>query len=391
MRSAKIIKPALYLCCVKIAVNTRLLLRGRLEGIGQFTSEIFRRLVTEHPEHEWYFIFDRPFSEEFRFSEQLKIKVLFPPTRHPVLWHWWFQASLPLYLWREKIDLFISPDGMIPLWGKTTHLPVIHDLNYKHQPKNLDIIAGSYMRYFYPKFAHRAKRVATVSNFCREDIAQTYQLPHEKIDVVPNAYRKHFKALNPTQKEEVRGKYNNGKPYFLYLGALNPRKNLEGLLNAFALYRDDGGDKELLIVGERMRWTRDIEEAFRSNPHQAAITFTGRLEDQDLAQVLAAAEALCLVSHFEGFGIPILEAYACQTPVICANNTAMPEVAGEGALLVDSRDIQSIKKALQKIDDEQVKAELIAKGQEQKQKYSWERSSEAMWRSIQNCFPHGLS
>jgi len=376
---------------VKIAVNTRLLLKDRLEGIGQFTAEIFKRLVNDHPEVEWTFVFDRPFDPEFQFSPQLKTKILFPPTRHPLLWHWWFQWSLPRFLKAEKVDLFISPDGMIPLWGKTKCLPVIHDLNYEHQPKNLDIVAGGYMRYFYPKFAERAIRVATVSHYCKEDLVQTYQLKPQKVDVVPNGYGDYFKALKPEAQKAVQAKYSDGHPFFLFLGALNPRKNLEGLIEAFAHYRDEGGQNELLIVGEKMRWTPEIEKAFQNNPHQKSIRFTGRLSDDDLARVLASAQALCLVSHFEGFGIPILEAMACDTPVICANNTAMPEVAGEAALLVNSRDSNSIKVALQQMESEEIRSELTHKGQIQREKYSWQQSAEAMWTSIEKCFSDGAS
>lgn len=374
---------------MKIAVNTRLLLKDRLEGIGHFTAEIFKGLVREHPEVEWYFIFDRAYDETFVFSENVKPVVLFPPTRHPILWHLWFQWSLPRFLRKEKIDLFISPDGMIPLWGKTANLSVIHDLNYEHQPKNLDPVAGGYMRYFYPKFANKSKRLATVSKFCKDDLAKTYAIDEVKIDVIPNGYGDHFKPLASFEKKQVRESIAHGEPYFIHLGALNPRKNLEGLMEAFELYRNEGGICKLLIVGEKMRWTNQIEKAYQNNAFQSEIHFTGRLSDADLARVLASAEALCLVSHFEGFGIPILEAFAAETPVICSNNTAMPEVAGDAALLVDSNSAASIKEAMLQIESQDLQAELIRKGKVQLQKYSWEQSWNCMWESIQKCLPHG--
>jgi glycosyltransferase involved in cell wall biosynthesis len=373
---------------VKIAVNTRLLLKDRLEGIGQFTAEIFKRLSLAHPEVEWLFIFDRPFHADFIFGDNVKAKVLFPPTRHPLLWHWWFQIALPPLLKKENVDLFISPDGMIPLWGSTLSLPVIHDLNYHHQPKNLDIVAGSYMRYFYPKFAKKGIRVATVSKFCQKDLSETYQLEMANIDVIPNGYGHYFKPLSWAEQQQARQKFCGGKAYFLYIGALNPRKNLVGLLAAFAKYRQNGGLHQLMIVGEKMRWTAAIEEAVQNHPFKQEMQFTGRLSNIDLAQVVAAAQALCLVSHFEGFGIPILEAYACQTPVICANNTALPEVAGEGALLVDSRNANAIANAMQQMEEDGKREQLISKGQVQLKKYHWDLSAQAMWSSIQSCLSH---
>lgn len=383
MRPAKIVKQRLYLCLVKIAVNTRLLLKDRLEGIGRFTAHIFEILSRQHPEVEWLFIFDRAPHSDFIFNESVRAVNLFPPTRHPLLWHVWFQGSLPLFLKKEKVDLFISPDGMVPLWGSCPSLTVIHDLNYVHQPRNLDPVAGNYMRHFYPKFARKSIRVATVSEFCKQDLIDTYSLPAAKVDVVPNAFSPIFKPIPASEKQEVRLKYSQAESYFIYLGALNPRKNLEGLLAAFSLYRENGGKNLLLIVGERMLWTPSLEKAFSNNPHQDRIVFTGRLKDPELARVMAAAEALCLVSHFEGFGIPILEAYASGIPVICANNTAMPEVAGQGALLVDSRDPAEIAQAMQDLEIPEKRAELIAAGAEQLKKFSWEKAAEAMWLSIQ--------
>jgi glycosyltransferase involved in cell wall biosynthesis len=377
------VKERLYLCQVKIAVNTRLLLKDRLEGIGRFTAHIFEELSAKHPEVEWIFVFDRPWDESFIYNGNIRAVKIFPPTRHPLLWHWWFQWSLPRFLAKEKVDLFISPDGMIPLWGKCPSIAVIHDLNYEHQPKNLDPIAGNYMRYFYPKFAARAKRVVTVSDFCRQDLINTYHLASQKVDVVANSYSPVFNQPPALSKVEVQKQYSNGHSFFIYLGALNPRKNLEGLLAGYQHYRQSGGQHHLLIVGERMLWTQSIEKAFANHAFQKDIHFTGRLKDERLPAVVAAAQALCLVSHFEGFGIPILEAYASGVPVICANNTAMPEVAGAGGLLVNSRDARSIGEAMHDMESEELRTKLILEGQKQVQKYSWEHSARAMWLSIQ--------
>lgn len=357
-----------------------------MAGIGLFTYSVLRELVEKHPEVEWTFIFDRPFDPQFKFSDKVKTKVLYPPTRHPLLWHIWFQWLLPIYLKRMKADLFISPDGMIPLWGSTPAISVIHDLNFEHQPKNLDPIAGSYMRYFYPKFARKAKRVVTVSEFCKKDLIDTYKLGEQRVDVVHNAFGPHFGPISATEKERVRKEYAQGEGYFLFIGALNPRKNIDGLLDAYQAYREQGGVHRLLIVGEKMLWTSEIEAAYRRNAYQAYIDFSGRLNDQDLAQVLAAAEALCLVSHFEGFGIPILEGFASNTPVICANNTAMPEVAGGAALLVDSRSQKAITEALFTMEKSEISGAYVAKGQERLKAFSWEKSAEAMWNSISQCF-----
>jgi len=272
---------------------------------------------------------------------------------------------------------------MIPLWGNCPSISIIHDLNFDHQPRNLDPVAGGYMRHFYPRFARKAKRIGTVSLFCQGDISETYKVSKSKIDVIPNGFGKQLKPLGETIDQTSRQQFSGGQKYFLHLGALNPRKNLEGLFAGFDSYKAQGGKNSLLIVGEKMLWTSSIEAAYQACQFKEHIYFTGRLRDEALAKVLSAAEALCLVSHFEGFGIPILEAFASGTAVISADNTALPEVAADAALYINSRDPESIAQAMLKMENSDLQTKLKAAGEIQLKQFSWEKSAEAMWQSIQ--------
>lgn len=368
---------------MKIAINTRFLLSGKLEGIGQFTAEIFKRLSQQHPEVEWVFLFDRPFDPEFKFGENVRMVSLFPPTRHAFLWHIWFQYSLKNFLKKEKPDLFISPDGFLPLGLKINSLAVIHDLNFSHQPKNLPPIAGKYMRHFFPKYAKQATRIATVSEFCRKDIAKTYAVSQEKIDLIYNGVNPQIKSQPGLDKGLLRTKTSKGKPYFIFVGALNPRKNLEGMLAGYEQYRGAGGQAHFILVGEEMLLRPEMKKAFTNSPFQKDIHFTGRLSNEDLADYISGAQALCLCSHFEGFGIPILEAFQCKTALICANNTAMPEIAGDAALYCDSYDPATIGAAMLRSEDVETRESLITLGTERLTKFSWDKSAAMMWDSIQ--------
>ncbi|MDD4107394.1 MAG: glycosyltransferase, partial [Prolixibacteraceae bacterium] len=153
-----------------IAVNTRLLLKGKLEGIGWFTFETLKRMTVRHPEHRYIFIFDRPYSEDFIFSDNIIPVVVFPPTRHPVLWYIWFEFQIPRVLKRYGADIFLSPDGYLSLRTKVPQLAVIHDINLVHRPADLPWLKAEYYNFFFPRFAEKAKRIATVSSYSKEDI-----------------------------------------------------------------------------------------------------------------------------------------------------------------------------------------------------------------------------
>lgn len=377
----------LYLCGVKIAINMRLVLPGRLEGIGQFSLEIFDRLSKAHPEIEWLFIFDRNPDSRLQFAENVRCLTVFPPTRHAFLWHWWFQFSLKKLLRKEQPDLFISPDGFIPLGTKTPCISVIHDLNFLHQPKNLPPIAGAYMRHYFPQYAKAASGIVTVSNYCRQDIAESYGIEPQKIDLVYNGVNQSLRPIPIEKQEEIRLHYCDGAPYFIFVGALNPRKNIEGMLNAYSQYRDQGGKAQFILVGEEMLMNAEMQEAYRNHRYGSAIQFVGRVDDSLLNNLISSAQALCLCSHFEGFGIPILEALRCETALICADNTAMPEIAGEAAFYCKADQASSIAAAMLASDQEKERKVMIEKGKEQVKNFSWERAADMMWSSIQKHLP----
>lgn len=372
---------------MKIAVNTRLLQKNKLEGIGWFTHEIFSRLTKQHPEIEWHFFFDRPWDKSFQYTPEVKMHQLGPPSRHPILWYIWFEFSVPYLLKKHQIDLFISPDGYLPLRKTCPSLAVIHDINFEHQKKNLDPVAGAYMRHFFPRFARKAQRVGTVSQYSAQDIAETYQIDPQKIDLIYNGVADFFNAIPESEKRQVKKRWTEGADYFIFIGALNPRKNIDGMMKAYRLYREKGGQSKFVIVGERMLWNEQFEALYQAHPNKQDLIFTGRLEGKELNRILAAAQALAFVSHFEGFGIPILEAFQAGVPVITAQNSAMPEVAGEAALLCPSHDHEAIAFAMLKSEDPALRKELIEKGENRVKQFSWDRSAEMMWNSIQKAMP----
>jgi glycosyltransferase involved in cell wall biosynthesis len=370
---------------MEIAVNTRLLIQNKLEGIGWFTYESFKRITTQHPDDHFYFIFDREYDPGFIFSDNVTPIIQFPQARHPVLYYTWFELSLPKLLERLKPDLFISPDGFLSLKSKIPSMAVFHDLNFEHYPEDIPFWTRRYYKAYFPKYARRASRIATVSAFSKEDIVKQYNVPAEKIDIVYDGASDLFHPLTEAEKKPVRQQYTKGAPYFIFIGSLHPRKNLVNLFKAFDLFKKSTpSDIKLLIVGARKWWTYDIDMAFNRMNFSDDVIFTGRLEMDELTRVLGSALALTYISYFEGFGIPIVEAFRCDTPVITSNVTSMPEVAGDAALQVDPFSPESIAEALYKTSQyESIRQDLIVRGRRRKDLFSWQKTADRLWESIE--------
>ena len=369
---------------MRIAVNTRLLLKGKLEGIGWFTFETLKRITQNHPEHEFIFIFDRPFDPDFIFAENVTPVVIGPPARHPLLFWIWFDFSIPKILKKYKADLFLSPDGYLSLRTKVPQLAVIHDINFVHRPDDLPWLIEKYYNFFFPRFARIAKRIATVSFYSKEDIARSFKISYDKIDVVYDGINQIFKPLSENEKIAVRKKFTGGAEYFLFVGALHPRKNVSGLLNAFDSFKTDTDNNiKLIIVGGEMHKTGDIFETYDNMRFKDDVIFTGRVATSDLHDIFGAALALTFVPFFEGFGIPVVEAMTAGVPVLCSNTTSIPEVGGNAVIYADPMKIDQITDAMLKLaNDKELRQELIEKGFEQKNKFSWDETAHLLWESI---------
>lgn len=367
---------------LKIAVNTRHITPQGYDGIGRFTFEIFKRLAAQHPEHEFVFLFDRPFDKKYITSANITGKILYPPTKHALLIKWWYHFSLTCYLYFNKPDVFVSTDGLLSKFTQTPQLAIIHDLNFLHVP-DTESNYTHFFKKFYASSAAIATRIATVSNFSKNDIVKQYGIPSENIDVVYNASADFYKPLESQQQQQVRSKYTNGNPYFIFVGSLHKRKNVIRLLQAFDAFSNSNNNYNLVIAGN-LRWASDeIKNVHQNMMHQNKVVFTNRISDKQLHQLLASAKALVYPSLFEGFGIPIIEAFACQVPVVAGNNSAMPEIAGNAALLIDATDANAITNAMLQIATDNLLCNyLIEAGNHQIQKFNWDMSAQAMWQSI---------
>ncbi|MBA3704349.1 MAG: glycosyltransferase family 4 protein [Bacteroidetes bacterium] len=370
---------------MEIVVNTRLLLKNKLEGIGWFSYETLKRITNDHPEDHFIFLFDRDFDEDFIFSDNVTPLILSPQARHPFLFYWWFELSVKSFLNKFNPDLFLSPDGYLSLDAKCKQLAVMHDLNFEHYPNDLPFLVRKYYKYFFPQFAHKATRIATVSEFSKNDIINTYNIDASKIDVVYNGCNELYSPINDELQKHTKHKFSNNCDYFLFIGALHPRKNISRLFEAFDKFKSmQPGNVKLVIVGEKYYWTSDIKRTYIDMQHRTDVIFTGRLSPDELKNVIGSAIALTYIPYFEGFGIPIIEAMNCDVPVITSNITSMPEIAADAALLVDPFSIESVANAMVYIyKDEDMRKVLIEKGRKRKLNFSWDKTAAALWQSIE--------
>jgi glycosyltransferase involved in cell wall biosynthesis len=373
---------------MRIAVNTRLLLKGKLEGIGWFTYQTLERMVKNHPEHEFIFFFDRPYDPSFVFAKNVTPVVVPPPARHPVLFYLWFDWSIPFMLRKYKADLFLSTDGQMSLYTKVPSCLVIHDLAFEHYPKHLVPSQRFYWRHFSPKFARKAKRIVTVSEFSRQDIAKRYHIPESKIDVVYNGAHDAYRPLSWEEREKVKEQYAEGCEYFVFAGALHPRKNVVNLLKAFVAFKKHHRTNMKLVIVGRMAWKfEELAEMREEMRFKEDVKWVGYMNVEELSKVIGGAYALVYASLFEGFGIPILEALQCNVPAIVSNTSSMPEVAGDAALLVDPQDVEDIAAKMGQIyKDEMLRARLIAAAPAQVAKFNWDISARKLWDSMMKCF-----
>lgn len=372
---------------MRIAVNTRLLLKGKLEGIGWFTYQTLIHMVRQHPEHEFYFFFDRPYDPQFVFAPNVTPVVVHPQARHPVLFYLWFEWSIPFMLRKYKIDLFLSPDGYMSLSTKVPTCLVIHDLAFEHYPEHFVLSHKLYWRHYSPLFARKAKRIATVSTFSKDDIAARYGILPQNIDVVYNGAHEEYVPLTPTKREEVKNKYAEGCEYFVFAGALHPRKNIVNLLKAFVAFKKRQRTNMKLVIAGRPAWKyEEVEEMRLTMPYKDDVKWVGYMNVDELSDVIGGAYALLYASLFEGFGIPILEALQCDVPAIVSNTSSMPEVAGDAALLVDPTDPEDIATKMHTLyKDETLRKQLVANARVQVKKFSWQSSSEKLWNCMMNC------
>jgi len=369
---------------LKIAVNARMLTQRKPGGIATYARETLRRITRAHPEHDFLFIVDRPFTRRAEYPSNVSVTRTFP-SFHPLLWYPWFEWAVPLILKKFAPDIFLSLDGFASLAASVPTVDVIHDLNFHHYPADMPAMISRYYNAYFPKYAKKAKGIATISEYSKRDIVTLYGEPPSKITLTWCGVSDAFLPLGDEDKKKIRGSLAGGAPYFLSVGAVHPRKNLSRLIKAFDQFKDrTNTELKLVLAGPSLFKTGELFQVWNQSLHKKDILFTGTVSNERLAAIYGGAEALLFVSYFEGFGIPALEAMACEIPVVAANRTSLPEVCGQAARYVDPFSVDDIARAMEDIFyDEDLRAHLIETGRRQKENFSWDKTADLLWQAVE--------
>lgn len=368
---------------MKIVVNCRLLKPARLDGIGVYALELLSRLVRERSDWQFVFVYDKIPQEAFSFPANVRqISWICPTYRPPLMWA--YMRFVERVCRREKADVLFSPDGWAPRTPRLPCVVTIHDLNFERNPGYLPAYWARMYRSWYPRIARNASAICTVSRFSAGEIESLYGIAPEKIHITYNATSSGFFPAAEDEKQALRARFAEGKPYLVYVGTLHERKNIKGMLQAYSRYREQGGSFAFVIVGNAL-WG-DARESFLGPDFAWTrdLYFSGRVSAAELRNAYAGAEALFFVPFYEGFGIPLAEAMACGIPALTSSLSSLPEVAGEAALLADPYNVAEMAAQLLRLEQEPgLAARLIIKGAEQCARFSWDDSAAVLQKVLQ--------
>lgn len=375
---------------MKIGINARVLNSARMEGVSRYIYEVTRRMAQQHPEDHFFLFFDRAFDPHFQFGDNVKCIRVGIPARHPLLFRLWMEYSIPKTLRKYDIDVFFSGDTFLSLKSDVPTVIVSHDLAYLHYPDHIPPAPLRYYQKYFPEFHQKAQYIIAVSEATKRDIMKQYQISADLISIGYNAVPNGFTPIDSSQKVKIRERYSDGKSYFIYLGSLHPRKNIVRLIKAFERYKkQSSSDQKLLIVG-RPAWNFDrINQVYLQSTYVDDIVMLHDVKEE-VKDLLAAADALVYISLFEGFGIPILEAFAAEVPVVTSDRSSMPEVAGDAAILVDPMNVDDITKALHIIKNESHQ-DRISRGRNRVSQFNWDITADIIYSKLKDAYLKGGS
>ena len=292
-------------------------------------------------------------------------------------------VRIPLTLSRElrrsAVDV-LHVQYTAPPFAPCPVVSTIHDLAFEHLPETFNRRSWMQLRLTVRRTARQAVRIITLSEYSRQDISKTYGIPLDRITVTPAAAADRFaQVINETELNKIRETYGIERDYILSLCSIQPRKNLVRLIEAYSCLRrlhPEGKLPQLVLAGKRGWLDNETFRAAQRVPHGNDVLFTGYVADEHLSALYSGATCFVYPSYFEGFGLPILEAMKCGTPVIAANRTSVPEITGEAALLFDPFDTSSLIDALKRVlNDHECRASLSVKGLQRASEFDWKTTA----------------
>lgn len=372
---------------MKISLELQPCLKNK-SGIGIYTYELSKRL------QEYNYI--TLYGDIFNFINRNNIEKdidglnfnknifsLFPYGVYRRMWNY-----VPIrynWLFNDQSDIYHFFNFIVPPRIEGKVITTIHDMTYELYPETMDKKNLKRIKSDIHYSVNRADKIITVSESSKNDIMKFLSVDEAKIEVVYNGveYDKFNKSYSEDEKSKIRVKYTLPKDYILYMGTLEPRKNIESIIEAFSLFKKENTvsnqNIKLVIAGKKGWLFENIFNLVNKLSLKDDVIFTDYIDENDKSIIYNMASLFVFPSLYEGFGIPVLEAMASSVPVITSNVSSLPEVAGDAAILVEPKDIKSIAKYMSKVlADKKLRNNLIREGHEQAKKFTWESSVEKL-------------
>jgi glycosyltransferase involved in cell wall biosynthesis len=363
---------------IKIAINGLAMKSRRAGGVDTFLVNIIKYLEHIADERFEYILYANKATASF-FSnyKYLNLKVCSGLLDFPVIRFIYEQFILPIRLYYEKIFIFFNPTSIGLFTFNKKSILVIHDLVHLRFGKNLPL--GTYLirKFLLPLFSKRASKIVVLTDAMKNEIIEKLEIDGKKIALIYSGIDNYYRKQESIEVERIRDKYNLPRPYLIYPASFLRNKNHINLLKAFLKISNETKLPHLLVLmGVRTKGYKLIDKYIRDKGLTSDVKYLGFVPDDDMAALYSGAELTVFPSLYEGFGFPILEAMACECPVIVSNFGAMAEIANDAAYLVNPNDPDDIAKGIKELFcNKALRQELIKKGLKRSAEFSWEKSA----------------
>lgn len=368
---------------MRVAIEIQPVLDRNLTGVGWYTDNFIRRIKNFAREGENFYLLGMDF-----YGKADELKECLSPNVHLKtngLMHYGIYRRIWRFLpfidygsfFRTRADIFHFFNFVAPPYVRGKIVITVYDMVYKVFPETMEKANYVKLEQNLRRSCDAASAIVTISENSRREIIEYMEVDAGRIHIIPPGVDcQHYRP--PKGEKEVlsiRKKYGLPQYYFLYLGTIEPRKNIESLVEAFRIYRDRGGRGHLVIAGKKGWMYEKVFDLVKQYGLENHIVFPGYIDEQDKPLVYGGARAFLFPSLYEGFGMPPLEAMACGIPVVTSNTSSLPEVVGNAGLMVEPADIEGLALYMKRLEeDEKLCQELREKGLKRAAKFTWEDS-----------------
>jgi glycosyltransferase involved in cell wall biosynthesis len=371
---------------MRIGIDCRTILnpeKDDLVGITHYTYQLVKHLINlENKKNEYILFFDKEVAEKnmTKFSKPwVKIKY-FPFIQYkkflPIIYSHFLISA---FLKRENLDVWHSPTTNLPPSYDEPSIVTVRDLSIYKFPKLFSSSQFLNVKIIMPNALKRAKKIIAISQSIKQDLIKIFKTPANKIEVIYNGINKElFYSLPKSEIEKIKNQYKIKENFILFLGTLEPRKNIETLIEAYELFQKNSTTKYQLVIAGKDGWNaQKIHKQTSRSPYKNEIIFTGYIGPENLNALFSEAKVFVFPSLYEGFGTPVIEAMAKKIPVITSNIESLSEITAGSVILINPHKKQEISKALEIIlNNEELRVKLIEKGFKRAKEFCWEKCAE---------------